>query len=398
MASNLARLALEDGTLFIGRAFGSTDESGGEVVFNTSMTGYQEICADPSYKGQIMVFTYPLIGNTGTNPLDQESEGVYVSGVVCRELTPITSNWRSRQDFTDYLQAHGIPGVEGIDTRALVRHLRDRGVMRGVISTDAAASHAELVERARRVPAMSGCDLASVVTDPKSYGWDCGPIDLFSVTNAPNAGERYQEEEARYGRSDAPVYEGEFGKPSEPLVLAYGFGIKRNILRLLRVQGLRVRVVPAPTPAAELLAMKPAGIFLSNGPGDPEPVTYAIDNIRQLLGKRPIFAICLGHQLLALAAGARTYKLKFGHRGANQPVKDLETGRVFITSQNHGFCVDRDSLAGSGLEVAQINLNDQTVEALEDTKRRIYTVQYHPEASPGPHDTAGLFRRFRDQL
>jgi len=398
VASNPARLALEDGTVFVGRGFGSTGESGGEVVFNTSMTGYQEICADPSYQGQIMVYTYPLIGNTGTNPLDQESEGIYVAGVVCRELSPITSNWRSRQDFTDYLAAHGVPGIEGVDTRALVRHLRDKGVMRGVISSDASASHAHLVERAKRVPAMSGCELASVVTDPQSYGWDSTPLDLFSITNAPNAEERYHEAEAHYGRSDAPIYEGEFGQASEPLVLAYGYGIKRNILRLLRAEGLRVRVVPAPMPAAELLAMKPAGIFLSNGPGDPEPVTYAIENIRELMGRQPIFAICLGHQLLALAAGARTFKLKFGHRGANQPVKDLESGRVFITSQNHGFCVDRDSLAGSGLEVVQINLNDQTVEALSDEKRHIYAVQYHPEASPGPHDTAGLFRRFRNQL
>ncbi len=398
MEYRVARLALEDGKVFEGRGFGGATDSEGEVVFNTSMTGYQEICADPSYKGQIMVFTYPLIGNVGANPLDQESESVYVSGVVCRELSPIASNWRSRETFPDYLARHHVPGITGVDTRALVRHLRDGGVLRGVISTDARAQNQALVERARKVPSMAGCDLARVVTDPQSYHWETEPLDLPGVTRAENSHARYVDCEAQYGHSDQAIYAGEFGKAAEPLVVAYGFGIKRNILRLLRAQGLRVRVVPAQTSACEVLAMKPAGIFLSNGPGDPEPVDYAIKSIKELMGKRPIFAICLGHQLLALAAGARTYKLKFGHRGANQPVKDLESGRVWITSQNHGFCVDRESLARTGLEVTQVNLNDQTVEALADKQRHILTVQYHPEASPGPHDTAELFARFREQL
>ncbi|MBE7559157.1 carbamoyl phosphate synthase small subunit [bacterium] len=247
-------------------------------------------------------------------------------------------------------------------------------------------------------PSMAGCDLASVVTDPHSYVWQTQPLNLPAITKADDAHRLYLDYEEQYGRIDQAIYAGDYGGAGEPLVVAYGFGIKRNILRLLRAQGMRVRVVPAQTSAADVLAMNPAGVFLSNGPGDPEPVDYAIRNIRELMGRRPIFAICLGHQLLALAAGARTYKLKFGHRGANQPVKDLTTGRVWITSQNHGFCVDRDSLAGSGLEVTQINLNDQTVEALADEKRRILTVQYHPEASPGPHDTAELFRRFRERL
>lgn len=398
MEGRVARLALEDGRIFVGRGFGGARESEGEVVFNTSMTGYQEICADPSYKGQIMVFTYPLIGNVGTNALDQESESIYVSGVVCRELSPLASNWRSRETFPDYLARHNVPGVAGVDTRALVRHLRDGGVLRGVISLDETADNAALVERAQRVPSMAGCDLASVVTDPHSYVWQTQPLNLPAITKADDAHRLYLDYEEQYGRIDQAIYAGDYGGAGEPLVVAYGFGIKRNILRLLRAQGMRVRVVPAQTSAADVLAMNPAGVFLSNGPGDPEPVDYAIRNIRELMGRRPIFAICLGHQLLALAAGARTYKLKFGHRGANQPVKDLTTGRVWITSQNHGFCVDRDSLAGSGLEVTQINLNDQTVEALADEKRRILTVQYHPEASPGPHDTAELFRRFRERL
>jgi carbamoyl-phosphate synthase small subunit len=356
-----AILALEDGRIFEGRAFGAVGETCGEVVFNTSMCGYQEILTDPSYAGQIVVMTYPHIGNYGTNGEDEESRRPFVEGFVAREFSRAASNWRSTESLDDYLKRHGIVSISEVDTRAVVRHIRTKGALRGVINS-ADPDPVRLVESARRIPGMVGCDLASKVSSPASYRWK---------VNEPRV------------------------VPAGFHVVAYDFGIKWNILNNLARIGCEITVVPSTTAADDVLALKPDGVFLSNGPGDPEPLEYAIRNIRSLLGRLPIFGICLGHQLMGLALGGRTYKLKFGHRGGNQPVKNLRTGRVEITAQNHGFAVEPDSLDASAVELTHVNLNDQTLEGLKHRSIPAFSVQYHPEASPGPHDSHYLFEDFR---
>ncbi len=372
-----AVLALEDGTWYTGVSAGAPGETTGEVVFNTSMTGYQEVLTDPSYAGQIVTMTAPQIGNYGVASADQESGGLQVAGFVMRDPSPIASNWRAQGTLRDYLTRHGIVAIGDIDTRALTRKLRSGGVMRGVIATGAHDPQA-LVERARAIPQMEGSDLVKVVTCKAP--WD------FTTT-----------------LGDA-VTEASFGVPpltraSRTLrVAAYDYGIKFNILRRLVAHGCEVRVFPAATPAAEVMAWEPDGVFLSNGPGDPAAVTYAVDNIRTLVDTDlPMFGICLGHQLLGLALGATTYKLKFGHRGGNHPVKQLESGAIEITSQNHGFAVDPDSLPKDA-RVTHLNLYDGTVEGLCHVDKPIYSVQYHPEASPGPHDADYLFTQFIETM
>ncbi len=370
---NQAILALEDGKIFAGRAFGAPGEHYGEAVFNTSMTGYQEILTDPSYKGQIVAMTYPLIGNYGVNAEDVESIRPWVEGFVVKEYCPFPSNWRSRESLEDYLKKYEIVGIEGVDTRALTKHLRTAGAMRAVISTVDLRPDS-LVDKARNSPSMVGKDWVRAVSCPRAYEWGreegCGG-GLWNFSGAES--------------KDLP---GKFK------VVAMDFGMKHNIVRHLFSRGCRVKVVPAETPAAAILAENPQGIFLSNGPGDPAAVTYAVDTVRSLLGKKPIFGICLGHQLLGLALGGKTYKLKFGHRGANQPVKNLLNGRVEITTQNHGFCVDMDTLPSGQVEVTHINLNDRSLEGMRHRNLPIFSVQYHPEASAGPHDAAYLFDEF----
>lgn len=358
-----AILALADGTVFEGDQFGATGETVGEVVFNTSMTGYQEVLTDPSYKGQIVTMTYPLIGNYGCNEADVESVGPQVEGFVVREYSAYYSNWRSKWSLDAYLAEHDIIGIQGIDTRALTRRLRVHGVMNGCLSTQDLNPEC-LVAKAKAWHGLVGWDLVQRVTCPSPYAW-----------------QQIAENNSR------PQYR----------VIALDFGIKYNILRQLTEHGCEVQVVPASTSAEEILAAEPDGVFLSNGPGDPMPVDYAIQTIQTLIGKKPLFGICLGHQLLGLALGGKTFKLKFGHRGANQPVKYLETDRVEITSQNHGFCVDIDSLPNS-VEVTHINLNDDTLEGIEHREYPIFSVQYHPEASPGPHDASYLFSRFTEMM
>jgi carbamoyl-phosphate synthase small subunit len=369
MSGRPAHLALADGTLFPGRAFGADTSVVGEVVFTTGMTGYQEVLTDPSYCGQIVTMTAPQIGNTGINADDAESVNgnPQVAGFVIRDLSLNVSNWRSEESLDQYLRRHGIAAIADIDTRRLTRHLRDRGAQNGAIGSEAPDV---LVERARSAPSMEGLDLVQRVTPAAAYDFS----ETRGVWNAP------------FGESPRA--------PSRPLsVVAMDFGAKRNILRCLVDAGCTVKAVPASTSAKDILALSPDGVFLSNGPGDPAAVTYAIATIRELLGKKPIFGICLGHQLLALALGAKTYTLKFGHRGLNQPVQDLATGRVEITTQNHGFCVDVPSIAGIA-KSTHLHLNDGTSEGLEAPDARAFSVQYHPEAAAGPHDALYLFDRF----
>ena len=365
-----AILALEDGRVFRGKGYGAKGECYGEVVFNTSITGYQEIFTDPSYCGQIVVLTNPEIGNYGTNPEDNEANRPYIEGLVVREFSKVSSNWRSQQVAEEYLEKFKIPVISDIDSRALVRHLRDEGCKRGVISSldDDAES---LIGKAQAIPKMEGTDLARVVSTKQRYLWEIG--------------ERSHEPTEVVGVKD---------EPPRHHVVAYDFGIKHNILRRLASEGCRVTVVPAETAAEDVLALNPDGVFLSNGPGDPEPVRYAQENIRQLMGKTPVFGICLGHQLIGLALGGKTFKLKFGHHGANHPVKQLRTGKVEITAHNHNFAVDPDSLQQSAVELTHMDLNDQTLEGLRHRSMPLFSVQYHPEASPGPHDSHYLFKDF----
>ena len=365
-----AFLCLADGTTFEGVAWGAAGITTGEVVFTTGMTGYQEVLTDPSYTGQIVTMTAAEIGNTGCNPDDNESvdDAPKVAGFIVRDLSPIASNWRATETLHQYLERHGVVGIAGIDTRRLTRVLRDRGAQNGAIGT---ASPDELIRRAREAPAMVGLDLVSRVTPKEPYAWSESSGLWSSLPAGAPAKSRH--------------------------VVAIDLGLKRNILRCLTDAGCRVTVVPARMSAADILGLKPDGIFVSNGPGDPAAVTYAIDTVRELLGKRPLFGICLGHQLLALAAGGTTYKLKFGHRGINQPVKDLASGRVEITTQNHGFAVDLGSLEGRA-KTTHIHLNDGTSEGLELPDLDAFSVQYHPEAAAGPHDAQSLFTRFVERI
>jgi carbamoyl-phosphate synthase small subunit len=369
--SETALLALADGRVFEGEPLGARGEAAGEVVFNTAMAGYQEVLTDPSYKGQLVCMTYPHIGNTGVNPEDVESARPWVEGFIVREASAVASSWRATATLDAYLRQHGVVGIQGIDTRALTRHLRDHGAQEGVISTTA-GDPASLVARAKAAPGLVGRDLVKEVTCPAAYEW-----------------------------TESVWHRGEGYGPPPPAryhVVAYDSGVKRNILRQLVGLGCRVTVLPASATADEALAARPDGIFLANGPGDPEGVPYLAEAVRRLAGRLPVFGICLGHQILALALGARTYKLPFGHHGVNHPVKDRATGRVEVTSQNHGFAVDPESCAAAGLEVTHVNLNDGTCEGLRHRSLPVFSVQYHPEASPGPHDAHYLFRRFVDLM
>lgn len=378
-----AILALADGTVYHGTAFGACATACGEVCFNTAMSGYQEILTDPSYKGQIVTMTYPHIGNYGVNAQDVESWRSHVAGFVVREVSTVVSNWRADASLPDYLERNAIPGITGVDTRALTKKLRVRGAMNGLISTEG-LSETEAVTRARAWPGLLGVDYVKEVTHSAPFAWDerDEASAEFRLVSGPAADGNQPGHRAALPPADLPI-------------VAYDFGIKYNILRRLRQHGFRVQVLPAHTSAEEARRHRPAGIFLSNGPGDPAALPYAIRAVSDLVQTGlPIFGICLGHQVLAQALGAKTFKLKFGHRGANQPVKDLETGQVEITSQNHGFAVDPESLPPE-LKVNRINLNDQTVEGLRHQKQPILCVQYHPEASPGPHDSTSLFAEFR---
>jgi carbamoyl-phosphate synthase small subunit len=378
-----AVLALEDGSLFHGEGFGARASACGEVCFNTSMTGYQEILTDPSYKGQIVTMTYPLIGNYGVNPLDVESWRPHVGGFAIRELSPVVSNWRAKLSLAEYLEENGIPGIEGIDTRALTRKLRVRGALNGFISTED-ISDAEAMRRAKEWPGLIGVDYVKEVTHREAFLWDQKDEQSgkFKLANGAS--------EAQGASEPLP--------PADIPIVAFDYGMKYNILRRLRQHGFKVQVLPATASAADALKYKPAGIFLSNGPGDPSALGYAVQTVRELTQSGiPIFGICLGHQILGQAFGGKTFKLKFGHRGGNQPVKDLGTGRVEITSQNHGFAVDPASLPAD-VKVDRINLNDQTVEGMHHKTKPIFCVQYHPEASPGPHDSTPLFAEFREMI
>ncbi len=379
-----AILALEDGRYFEGESFGASGTMVGEICFNTSMTGYQEVLTDPSYKGQIVAMTYPLIGNYGLNQLDQESNSPHVRGFVIEELALAPSNWRSQYSLDAYMKHWNIPGIQGIDTRALTKHLREKGAMKASLVTGN-ISPAEAVQRAINGKGVVGMDYVQEVSTPEAYDWD--PEDTLSRewTIVKGDGDGIERDAS-----------GEVFKKLPPIkhnIVAYDYGIKHNILRNLRQYGFKVRVVPASTSAEDVLALNPDGIFLANGPGDPSALGYIHETLRGLIGKKPIFGICLGHQVLGYAYGGKTFKLKFGHRGGNQPVKDLITGKVSITSQNHGFAVDPDSLP-SNVEVTHINLNDQTVEGMRHRDFPVFSVQYHPEAAPGPHDAGYFFEQF----
>ena len=378
-----AILALEDGSVFHGTGFGARAAACGEVCFNTSMTGYQEILTDPSYKAQIVTMTYPLIGNYGVNQQDVESWQPHVAGFAIRELSPVVSNWRGEQPLSAYLEANGIPGIEGIDTRALTRKLRVRGALNGFISTEG-ISEAEAIQRAKEWPGLLGVDYVKEVTHKEAFLWDQKDQQSgdFELPRSEGAGE-------------APAARANALPPADIPIVAFDYGMKYNILRRLRQHGFKVQVLPATAAAEDAMRYKPAGIFLSNGPGDPSALGYAVRAVSELVATGiPIFGICLGHQILGQAFGGKTFKLKFGHRGGNQPVKDLQSGRVEITSQNHGFAVDPATLP-SDVVVDRINLNDQTVEGMQHRTKPIFCVQYHPEASPGPHDSTSLFARFR---
>ena len=386
-----ALLALEDGTTWPGEAFGATGERVGEIVFNTAMTGYQEILTDPSYYGQIVVMTVPHVGNTGINFADDESRKAWLSGFVVREASRRVSNWRAEQSLGAYLRDQGIVGITGVDTRALVRHIREQGAMNAVIASDE-CDPAALVAKAKSARSMEGADLVKAVTTEESYNWPpekTEDIEQWYVVQA--TGDRRQATGA--GEAGAAQRKTQNAKLNPYHVVAYDYGIKTNILRLLAERGCKLTVVPAETPASEVLALNPDGVFLSNGPGDPAAVTYAIENTKQLLGKKPLFGICLGHQILGLALGGSTYKLRFGHHGGNQPVQFSDTRRVEISSHNHGFAVAADSLPAS-VEVTHTNLNDNCVEGLRAPDLRAFSVQYHPEAAPGPHDAGYLFDQF----
>jgi len=362
-----AVLLLEDGAAFRGKSFGAESIRCGEVVFNTAMTGYQEILTDPSYYEQIVTMTYPLIGNYGTNSLDVESRRIFASGFVVKENCDYPSSWRNKHSLSDYLKKNDVVALEGIDTRKLVKHIRDSGALRGIISSAELRLNV-LKEKLAQYPGLLDRDIVRDVTVKKPYRWDKGVVDVI------------KDEEVK----PATKYK----------VVALDYGIKQNILRLLRSHGCEVLVMPGQSAAKEILEQKPDGVFLSNGPGDPGPISYAIDAIRDMLGKVPIFGICLGQQLLGLAVGGERFKLKFGHHGANHPVKNLRTGAIEITSQNHGFCVDIDSLKGKGVEITHVNLNDDTLEGFRCKNVPAFCVQYHPEASPGPHDSRYLFDEF----
>ena len=362
-------LALADGKVFEGNHFGAEGEVEAEVVFNTSMSGYQEIITDPSYCGQMVMMTYPLIGNYGINPQDFESDRPHLSGLIIKELSGVTSNWRSRESLEDFLKKFGVIGMQGIDTRALTRRIRVKGSQQAVLTT-ISQDHKELIRKAQKSRGLVGRDLVKEVSCQKPYNWEEGEWKILNGETSlrPRVDKKY-------------------------FVVAYDLGIKRNILRMLVEAGCRVRVVPASTPPDEVLALKPDGVFLSNGPGDPEGVPYAIQNVKYLLGKIPIFGICLGHQILSLALNGKTFKLSFGHHGGNQPVMDTSTEKVEITSQNHGFAVSQEYV-DSSINVTSINLNDQTIEGITHKEWPVFSVQYHPEASPGPHDSIHLFQRF----
>jgi carbamoyl-phosphate synthase small subunit len=376
-----ALLVLEDGRSFEGESFGAPGSATGEVCFNTSMTGYQEVATDPSYRGQIVTMTYPMIGNYGVNELDPESHQPHVRGFVIEELCTAPSNWRSTSSLDDYFKRWNIPGIQGIDTRALTKHLRTAGAMRGIITSE--LSQAEAHAAALASPTMEGSDFVKEVTTPQPYSWD--PDDTESREwDIPNPSQN------SLGGPEG-VFRGL--PPAKYRIVAYDFGIKKNILRRLRQNGFQVDVVPATTKASDVLARKPDGVFLSNGPGDPAALGYIHQEINQLMGRTPIFAICLGHQILGHAFGGKTFKLKFGHRGGNQPVKDLRTGQVAITSQNHGFAIDPASLP-SNVEITHINLNDGTVEGMRHRDHPVLSVQYHPEAAPGPNDAKYFFAEF----
>ena len=370
-----AVLALADGRIFEGTSFGAQGEATGEIIFNTSMTGYQEVITDPSYYGQMIVMTYPLIGNYGVNPEDFESDRPHLSSLIIKELSSISSNWRSHDTLHNFLTNHGIPGVHGIDTRALTRHIRNTGAQQAILST-LDTNPESLVQKAKKLPCLTGRDLVKEVTCKKPYEWN---EEKWEKKNKINSDQK------------------NINSKNSIFIVAYDFGIKRNILRMLKQSGCNIKVVPAAMPADEVLAMRPNGVFLSNGPGDPTAVPYALKNVKYLIGKIPLFGICLGHQILTLALGATIYKMKFGHHGGNQPVMNLKTRRVEITAQNHGFAVEPSSI-NTDCSITSINLNDNTIEGISHNSFPIISIQYHPEASPGPHDSSYIFKEFIDLI